>query len=92
MGTEKETSAGKKPEKEVNIIVNGREYPVEKTSITFEKVVELAFGSYDTNPDIAYTVSYSWGNSGKEKGVLNPGTSVKVKKEMVFNVTRTNRS
>lgn len=90
MDMEKEVVTNKKPE--VGIIVNGREYPEDEKSITFEEVIVLAFGTYNSNPDAAYTVSYSWGGSGKEKGVLDPGTKIKIKKGMVFNVTRTNRS
>lgn len=77
--------------KEVTIIVNAREKTVSCKEISFEKVVELAFGSYEQNPDIVYSVSYSKGEDKKE-GTMTPGTSVKVKKDMNFNVTKTNRS
>ncbi len=78
-------------DKEFVIIVNGREKVFTEREITFKQVVELAFGTYDENPDIVYTVSYSKGE-GKKEGTMTVGTSVKVKDGMVFNVTRTNRS
>ncbi len=78
-------------DKEFMIIVNGREKVFSEREITFKQVVELAFGTYDENPDIVYTVSYSKGE-GKKEGTMTAGTSVKVKDGMIFNVTRTNRS
>jgi hypothetical protein len=78
-------------DKEFVIIVNGREKSFIGREITFKQVVELAFGNYEENPDIVYTVSYSKGEDKKE-GTMTVGTSVKVKNGMIFNVTRTNRS
>jgi hypothetical protein len=77
--------------KEVVIIVNAREKTVVGKEISFEDVVKLAFGSYEQNPDIVYSVSYSKGEDKKE-GTMTPGSSVKVKEGMNFNVTKTNRS
>ena len=81
----------KKP-KTVNIIVNGRDKVVEKEKITFEEVIILALGSYDPNPNIEYTVSYSKGNQHKPKGIMEKGESVMVKEGMIFNVTKTDKS
>ncbi len=78
-------------EKEFVIIVNGRERAFIEKEITFRQVVELAFGTYEENPDIVYTITYSKGEDKKE-GTMTVGTSVKVKNGMIFNVTRTNRS
>ena len=78
-------------DKEFIIIVNGREKSFSGREITFRQVVELAFGTYEENPDIVYTVSYSKGEDKKE-GTMTVGTTVKVKDGMIFNVTRTNRS
>lgn len=82
-----------KKTKEVNIIVNGRDKEVEKKKITYEEVIFLAFGSYDPNPNIEYTVTYSKGdNQHKPKGILEKDESIMVKKGMIFNVTRTDKS
>ena len=79
--------------KEITIIVNGRDKVVEKGRITYEEVVVFAFGSYDQNPNIEYTVTYSRGdNPHKPKGILEKGESVMIKKGMIFNVTRTDKS
>jgi hypothetical protein len=77
--------------KEHTIIVNGREKEFTGKEISFKQVVELAFGSYEENDDIVYTVTYSKGEDRKE-GTMTKGASVKVKSGMIFNVTKTNRS
>lgn len=75
----------------VSIIVNGREKEVDKGDISFEQVVALADG-LPTGPQIEYSVKYSRGQSGKEKGTLHPGENVKVNPSMVFHVTATDKS
>ena len=78
--------------KTVTIIVNGRDYSVQKSKLTFEEIVELGLGKYDSSTNIAYTVSYSKGEDKKPKGVLARGDNVMVKDGMIFNVTRTDKS
>lgn len=77
--------------KEFMIIVNGREKTFFGKEISFKQVVELAFGTYEENDNIVYTVSYSKGED-KNEGTMTKGTSVKVKKGMIFNATRTDKS
>lgn len=78
--------------KTVTIIINGRQREVAKTTMTYEEVVNLAF---DNNPPkgefIVITVTYSKGEDGKQGSML-PGDDVKVKENMVFNVTATDKS
>jgi len=82
-----------KKTKEVIIIVNGRDKEIEKGKIRYEEIIVLAFGSYDPNPNIEYTVTYSKGdNLHKPKGILDKGESIMVKEGMIFNVTRTDKS
>lgn len=82
-----------KKEKEVTIIVNTREKTWDKNEkISYEQVIELAFGSYSNDENIVYTVTYSKGNNPKHEGSLVKGESVKVKEGMIFNVTQTNKS
>jgi hypothetical protein len=78
--------------KRVTIIVNGRPKVVEKTKISFEEVVRLAFPNPHTGPDYEYTVSYSRGPEPKKEGTLTAGQTVNVKEGMVFDVTETNKS
>lgn len=77
--------------KEFKIIVNGREKTFSEKEISFRQVVELAFGSYEENELIVYTVSFSKGEDKKE-GTMTKGATVKVKEGMIFNATRTDKS
>jgi hypothetical protein len=78
--------------KTVTIIVNGREKTVEKTDLTYEEVVALAFNPPPTGDNILITVVYRRGHGDKPEGSLTPGGTVKVKDEMIFDVTATDRS
>lgn len=78
--------------REITLIVNGRPKPWAERSITFEEVVALAFGSYDPNPNKAYTVTYDKGPHQNPEGALVIGTKVFVKDRMVFNATCTDKS
>lgn len=82
----------KKKEKNIIIIVNGEEKEVKKEKISYEEVIMLAFGSYNDSEDIAYTIMYFRGNNEKPNGFLLKGQEVNIKKEMKFNVSKTNRS
>ena len=81
-----------KKDKEVTIIVNTREKIWNKQEISYQEVVVLAFDSYSDNEDIVYTVTYSKGSESHHEGSMVKGSSVKVKKGMIFNVTQTNKS
>lgn len=81
-----------KPNKDVIIFVNGTQKTVDKGQISYREVVTLAFGSYEDVPTIVYTVLYSRGHGNKPTGTLVDGESVRVKKGMIFNVTRTDKS
>lgn len=76
----------------VTIIVNGSPKQVEKDDIIYKEVVIFAFGKYDDIETVAYTITYSKGNSEKPKGILVKGESVKTKEGMEFHVTRTDKS
>jgi Multiubiquitin len=77
--------------KSVTIIVNTREKVVEKDDITFGEVVALAFDPVPSGPNVLLTVTYHRGQ-GNKSGDLLAGQSVKVKDEMVFDVTATDLS
>lgn len=74
------------------IIVNAREKVWKEESISFEQVVKEAFGAYDNNPNIGYTVTYSRGWEPKPEGTMVKGSVVRVKNKMVFDVTATDKS
>jgi hypothetical protein len=77
--------------KEFTIIVNARQKLWNKKEITFDEVVNLAFGTpnYDTS---VFTVTYQKGEDKKPKGSLTRGESVHVKDGMIFDVIRTDKS
>lgn len=85
------TQEEKGHDKPVEIIVNGREETFVGKRITFQQVIEIAFGNYEDNENIVYTVSYSKGDE-HEEGTMVKGDDVKVKKEMIFNATRSDKS
>ncbi|MEP1781756.1 multiubiquitin domain-containing protein [Reichenbachiella sp.] len=74
------------------IIVNGRERKAKSKELTFDQVVELAFGQIDLNPNICYTITYKRGPGQNPEGSMVEGDSVIINKGMIFNVTRTDKS
>ena len=76
----------------ITLIVNGRPKPWTEPAITFEQVVELAFGSYDSNPNKVYTVTYDRGSNENPEGTMVKGDKVLTKDKMIFNVTCTDKS
>jgi len=82
-----------KPEQTVTIIVEGTAHQWPKNdSITYAQVVTLEVPDYAQHPEITYAVSYKRGQGEKPEGVLVPGSSVKVKDGMIFNVSETGQS
>lgn len=81
-----------KPEKEISIIVNGREKTVVGKEISAAELIELAFDNPPTGEFICFTITYRKGHGNKPDGNLAEGESVKVKKDMIFNVTATDKS
>jgi hypothetical protein len=81
-----------KEKKKVTIIINGTPHQVEKDDITYEEVVTFAFPDFPQHPEINYSVKYRRGHGNKPEGILAPGGSVKVKDEMIFDVSPTGQS
>lgn len=82
----------KNRDKEVTIIVNGREKTVGKEELSFDEIVALAFANPPTGEFICFTIVYRRGIGNKPEGTLAEGESVKVKGGMIFNVTVTDKS
>lgn len=81
-----------KHEDDVVIVVNGTEYPVESTTVSYEQLVSLAYPT-PPGPDIYFNVTYRKAKEPNHEGSLAPGHSVEVKKKgTIFNVTPTNKS
>ena len=81
-----------KNEKEITIIVNGREKTVTEKELTEGDLVKLAFDDPPTGEFICFTITYRRGQGSKPEGTLEEGEAVKVKKGMIFNVTATDKS
>ena len=77
----------------VTIYINTKPKTVDKTDLTFDEVVSLAYdGNPPSGPDWSFTVSYHRSHGDKAEGTLRQGGTVKVKDGMIFDVTATNRS
>jgi hypothetical protein len=79
-------------DKQFTIVVNAREKTFTGREISFNQVVELAFGSVSPNPNIVYSVTYKRGEGNKPEGSMEKGDTVKIKDGMIFNVTQTDKS
>ena len=79
-------------QKEIKIIVNARVKEWDERTISYEQVVILAFGSYSSDPNVVYTVTYSKSHQIPHEGSLVKGKIIKVNEGMIFNATQTNKS
>jgi len=91
---ETEETSAEKPEQKhsVTLIVNARPKEWKEQHINFREVVVLAYGQFEDNPNIEYTVAYSNGPKQNPRGSMVGGDKVKVQDRMNFNVTRTDKS
>ena len=78
--------------KSLIIIVNGTRKTWDKQKISFFEVIILAFGKYDENPDILYTVGYEDGPNENPQGTMLKGQQVVVINKMIFHASATNKS
>ncbi|WP_370944741.1 multiubiquitin domain-containing protein [Amycolatopsis sp. cg5] len=76
----------------VTIFVNTREFHWDKKEISYEEVYNLAFPNEPLNDGDVARIEYSRGHNGGGAGSLQPGGTVKVKENMVFDVYVTVRS
>jgi|TARA_R110000787_G_C13393164_1_gene442805 Multiubiquitin len=82
-----------KPEKEVEIVVDGTEYQfIKNDEISYAEVVAFSYPDYAQHPEITYSVTYTRGHGNKPEGILAPNGSIKVKDGMIFRVNRTGQS
>lgn len=79
-------------EKDITIVVNGREKTVIGKELSFAQLVALAFDTPPTGENIVFTITYRRGQGEKPEGSLVEGETVKIKKGMIFNVTATDKS
>ncbi|MDK3075493.1 multiubiquitin domain-containing protein [Sedimentitalea sp. JM2-8] len=81
-----------KTEKEITIIVNGREKTVTAKEMGEGDLVALAFDNPPTGEFICFTITFRRGQGNKPEGTLDEGETVKLKEGMIFNVTATDKS
>jgi hypothetical protein len=74
------------------IIVNTREKVVEGKEVTYDQIVALAFENPPTGENIEITATYRDGPGQNKEGTLQPGQTVHIKKDMIFDVTATDKS
>jgi hypothetical protein len=79
-------------EKDFSIVINGRKKTVTQTTLTFDQIVTLAFDTRPTGPNIVFTITYRNGPRKNPEGTLLDGDAVRIKNEMIFNVTATDKS
>ncbi|MEQ6377436.1 multiubiquitin domain-containing protein [Bacillaceae bacterium S4-13-58] len=75
----------------MTVIINAREKVVDKDKYSFQEIVELALGKFDSNPNIVYTLTYTKGKKQPSKSLVF-GEEVNVKDGMIINVSRTDKS
>jgi hypothetical protein len=77
----------------VTVIVEGtpHEWPKDEP-LSFDQVVKWAYPDYSPSDGKAYTVTFERGEGNKPEGQLVKGGTVKIKDEMIFNVSRTGES
>jgi hypothetical protein len=82
-----------KPPKTKTVIINGTQHEVSERELTFERVIEMAFGAPEPGVEYDYSVSYQHGHGDKPTGTMAAGGEpVKVRDGMLFNAKRTIRS
>lgn len=77
---------------ETTIIVNTREKTVQGKEVTYNQIVALAFETVPSGENIEITVLYRDGPGQNKEGTLAPTGSVRIKKDMIFDVTATDKS
>lgn len=78
------------PGQNITITVNGRPHAVTKQEMSFGELIALS--KTPTGPNVSHTVIYRNGHGNKPQGSLTEGETVKLKNEMIFNVSATDKS
>lgn len=76
----------------VTIFVNTREFQWDEKKISYDQVYNLAFPNEPLKDGDVVRIEYSRGHNGGGAGSLQPGGTVNVKANMVFDVYVTVRS
>lgn len=79
-------------QKVYEIIVNTRKKTWPKDHISYDELVELAFGHKPEGGNIIYAITYKGAASKPHDGVLSQGESVEIKNGTVFDVRPSDKS
>ncbi|MFM0089279.1 multiubiquitin domain-containing protein [Paraburkholderia sediminicola] len=74
------------------IVVNGKRKEVFRRRLSYWEIVKLAFPEAVPSENIIYTINYARGPHANPEGAMVEGQHVKIKDNMVFYVTPTDRS
>ena len=77
---------------ETTIIVNTREKIMQGKVVNYDQIVALAFETIPSGENIEITILYRDGPGPNKEGTLAPNGSVRIKKDMIFDVTATDKS
>ncbi|CAM2792228.1 multiubiquitin domain-containing protein [Janthinobacterium lividum] len=72
------------------IIINAESFDIKQKQLTFRELCLLAFPDGQFGENVAWTVTYS--DPHGPEGSMVDGDTIKVKKGMVFNVGRSDKS
>ena len=79
-------------ENEITIMVNSRERTVTKLELSSDDLVKLAFKSPPSGDSADFMITYCHSKGNNINKVLKLGATVKVNKDMIFNVTSVDKS
>lgn len=88
----KDHGGGDGGQSQTTIIVNTREKTVEGKVVTYDQIVALAFENPPTGEFTEITVAFRDGPGPDKEGTLQPGGETRIKKDMIFDVTATDKS
>lgn len=91
MKEERDTSVERRPAT-TSIIVNTRKKEVEGKEVTYDQILVLAFTTVPSGDNWEVTVAYRDGPGQNKQGTMLPGSTVRIKKDMIFDVTATDKS
>lgn len=72
----------------MNIAINGKQHPIEKSTISYDEVLTQAYGKI---PDPLITITYYWRGEGDNKrtGIISPGQTINIAEGMAISACYT---
>ncbi|NDV25971.1 multiubiquitin domain-containing protein [Desulfovibrio sp. JC010] len=76
----------------ITIIINGRPHEINKRSLSFTELVQLAFPNVQPAPNTIHTIVFKNGPEENPQGSLVEGQTIIISERMIINVTKTDKS